>query len=377
MLSLATQTPTHKKDLAVLKYCFGILLVAALTECTPAASPVDAPASATASASATVATSAPAAATAAPASDAAAAHVAKAQQLAGADLTQPLVLCKTTSEAKDFVLAKVKADGKTVVPPTKLFDNLFFVGNEFVGVFALKTSAGLILFDSLTSTEDVKTVLEPGLKQLGLAPKDIRDVVVTHGHFDHFGGAAYLQKTYGAHVLLSAADWQFIEHQKQAPGVGAGEVPKHDLEVTDGQVLTLGDTSVTLYLTPGHTPGTVSAILPAIDQGKPYKLALFGSVLFPEAREPSATNGGLAQYQSSIQHFDQVSDAARVDGILNTHIFIDGTAERLAAARKRTPGQPNPFLIGTANAHRYHEILGECVAAALARLDATPKQAAN
>jgi metallo-beta-lactamase class B len=366
----------------LLKYCFGIFLVAALSECTPAASPVDAPASASAAATASApapASSPPVAAAAAPApsADVAAAHVAKAQRLAGADLTEPLVLCKTTSEAKDFVLAKVKADGKTIVPPTKLFDNLFFVGNEFVGVFVLKTSAGLILFDSLTSTDDVKTVLEPGFKQLGLAPKDIRDVVVTHGHFDHFGGAAYLQKTYGAHILLSAADWLFIEHQKQAPGVGAGEVPKHDLEVTDGQVLKLGDTSVTLYLTPGHTPGTVSAILPAIDQGKPYKLALFGSVLFPEAREPSATNGGLALYQRSIEHFDQVSEAAKVDGILNTHIFIDGTAERLAAARKRTPGQPNPFLIGTANAHRYHEILGECVAAALARLDQTPKQAAN
>ena len=355
-----------EKDLPVLKYSLVVCLASALTQCAPVPSHVDAPATAASAAPAPL-----------PPADAAAAHVAKAQQLAGADLTQPLVLCKTVDEAKDVVLAKVKADGKVVVPPTKLFDNLFFVGNEFVGVFVLKTSAGVVLLDSLTSTDDIKTVLEPGLKQLGLAPKDIRNVVVTHGHFDHFGGAAYLQKTYGAHIFLSAADWKFIENQKQAPGVGAGEVPKHDVEVSDGQVLTLGDTSVTLYLTPGHTPGTVSAILPAIDQGKTYKLALFGSVLFPAAREPSETNGGLALYQSSIKHFDQVSQDAHVDGILNTHTFIDGTAERLAEARKRTPDQPNPFLIGTANAHRYHEILGECVAAALARLDHAPKQASN
>jgi metallo-beta-lactamase class B len=270
---------------------------------------------------------------------------------------------------------RARSDGY-VVPPTRLFDNLVFVGNQFVGVFVLKTSAGLILFDSLTSTEDVKTVLEPGLKQLALAPGDIRDVVVTHGHFDHFGGAAYLQKTYGAHILLSAADWHFIESQKKAPGVGDGEIPKHDIEVTDGQVLHLGDTSVTLYLTPGHTPGTVSAILPAIEQGKTYKLALFGSVLFPATREPTDSNGGLALYQHSIEHFDTVSQEAKVDGILNTHTFIDGTSERLEQARHRAPSAPNPFLIGTANAHRYHSILHECVSAALARLD-EPKQPAS
>lgn len=64
-----------------------------------------------------------------------------------------------------------------------------------------------------------------------------------------------------------------------------------------------------------------------------------------------------------------VNVEARVEGIGNTHTFVDGIAERLEQARHRKPGQPNPFLIGTANAYRYHEILHECVAAALARLD--------
>ena len=307
----------------------------------------------------------------------AAAHVARAKQLAGTDLTQPLVLCKPVADAKDLILAKAKSDGKAVVPPTKLFDNLFFVGNEFVGVFILKTSAGLILFDSLTSTAEVKSVLEPGLAQLGFDPRQIHDVVVTHGHFDHFGGAAYLQQAFGAHILLSAADWRFIEQQKRAPGVEDGELPKHDIEVSDGQVLTLGDTSVTLYLTPGHTPGTVSAIIPAIEQGKSYKLALFGSVLFPPNREPTEANGGLALYERSIQHFDTVTVEAKVDGILNTHTFIDGTAARLERARKRAPDEPNPFLIGTASAHRYHDILHECVAAALARVERPASAAAQ
>lgn len=339
----------------MLKSRLAVYFVVALNACASAPSPVESPAP-----------SKPVSA-----SSGAAAHVAKAQELAGTDLTEPLVLCKTVAEAREAVLARSKGDTKVVVTPTRLFDNLWFVGNRFVGVFVLKTSAGLILFDSLTSTEEAKTVLEPGLKQLGLSPADVRHVVVTHGHFDHFGGAAYLQKTYGAHILLSVADWRFIEQQTKAPGVAGGEIPEHDIDVTDGQILTLGDTSVSLYLTPGHTPGTVSAILPVKEGGKSYKLALFGSVLFPANREPTESNGGLAVYQQSIAHFDQVSSEAKVDGILNTHAFIDGTAERLERARVRAASTPNPFLIGTANAHRYHAILHECVSAALSRLDET------
>ncbi len=350
----------------MIKKSFALGLAAALTQCAPVSSPVDSPAAV-----------APAPTVPSAVASGAAAHVAKARELAGTDLTQPLLLCKTVNEAKDIVLSKAKGDTKIVVPPTRLFDNLSFVGNQFVGVFVLQTSAGLILFDSLTSTDDVKTVLEPGLKQLGLAPADVRDVVVTHGHFDHFGGAAYLQKTYGAHILLSAADWSFIEQQKKAPGVEGGEIPKHDVEVSDGQVLRLGDTSVTLFLTPGHTPGTVSAIIPAIEHGKTYELSLFGSVLFPATREPTANNGGLALYAQSIEHFDAVSSQAKVDGILNTHTFIDGTAERLEQARHRAPGAANPFLTGTANAHRYYGILQECVNAALDRLDQPSPQASK
>ena len=351
----------QKEDSIVIKNAWGLSVVIALCGC--ASAPVEVPA-------------APAQA----ASDSSAnAHEARARQLAGSDLTQPLVLCKPISEAKDVVLAKAKDDGKSLIPPTKLFDNLFFVGTRFVGVFILETKEGLILFDSLTSTNDVKTILEPGLSQLGLDPRQIRDVVVTHGHFDHFGGAAYLQQTYGARILLSAADWRFIEQERRAPGVEGGEPPKHDLEVTDGQVLNLGDTRVTLYLTPGHTPGTVSAIVPAVERGKAYKLSLFGSVLFPANREPTETSGGLALYDRSLKHFDAVSVEAKVDGILNTHTFIDGTAARLEQARQRKQGEPNPFLIGSANAHRYHQILQECVEAALARLDqpAATAQAPN
>ncbi len=57
-----------------------------------------------------------------------------------------------------------------------------------------------------------------------------------------------------------------------------GTKPKRDIEATDGQKLTLGDTTLTLYITPGHTPGTISTVFPVKDNGTPHLAALWGGV---------------------------------------------------------------------------------------------------
>ena len=54
---------------------------------------------------------------------------------------------------------------------------------------------------------------------------------------------------------MSAADWDVIDRL-------GGTKPTRDMVATDGQKLTLGDTTVTLYITPGHTPGTLSVLIP-------------------------------------------------------------------------------------------------------------------
>jgi metallo-beta-lactamase class B len=297
---------------------------------------------------------------------AAARQAAIATKIAGTDLTRPLFLCKP--QGGGVVRAALENGSKLWVAPTRAFDNLFYVGNEFVGVWVLKTSAGLILFDSSQSEAEARDHLIPGLEALGLDPKTIRYVIVTHGHWDHFGGAAWLQQTYGARIALGKADWDLIE---KAPA-GALEtnnrpLPRRDIEVFDGQTLTLGDTTITLYVTPGHTPATVSAIVPAKEGGKTYPLSLLGSTAFPPNIEPNERTGGLKLYDQSVLRFQKISAAARTQGILNTHIFADGTLDRLATARARKPGDANPFLTGPDYTKRYYEILHHCLLAAEAR----------
>lgn len=315
---------------------------------------------------------APAAPASAPSQDspAVAKHVQAATSLARSDLKTPLFLCRADSLT---VVKENLIDGSKVsLEPTQAFDNLYYVGNRFVGVWVLRTDAGLILFDASTSADEAEQTLVPGLRKLGLDPADIKYVVVTHGHWDHFGGAAYLQTKYGAHIALSEGDWNLIEKQP-ADSIERSNhpIPHRDVTVTDGQKLTLGDTTVTLYVTPGHTPGTVSAILPVKEAGHPHLLSLYGSVAFPPTLEPTDHAGGLRLYDESVQRFAKISRAAGAEGILNTHVFADGTLERLVALKTRQPGAPNPFLTGADFTQRYYGVLHECLLAAELRPERT------
>jgi metallo-beta-lactamase class B len=293
-------------------------------------------------------------------------HVQAAVALARDDLTTPLFLCRADSGS---VVRKALETGATKrVPPTRAFDNLYYVGNEFVGVWILKTSAGLILFDSSSSADEAEHDLVPGLVKLGLDPARIRYVIVTHGHWDHFGGAAYLQRTYGARIALGGPDWDLIE--KLPPGsleANNHPIPRRDVSLVDGQRITVGDTTITVYLTPGHTPGTVSAIVPVRDGGEIFALSLFGSVAFPPTLEPTERTGGLRKYDESVQRFGEISRRERAVGILNTHVFAEGGLSRLELARARRPGQWNPFLLGSDAVSRYYQILHECLQAAESR----------
>src|ERR1700688_3864493 len=148
--------------------------------------------------------------------------------------------------------------------PVKVFDNLYFVGEKEYSAWAVATSEGIILLDTIWAYS-VEDEIVGGLKKLGLDPAQIKYALVTHGHRDHVGGAKYLQDHFGTRIILSAADWDLVE---KSPRVTVK--PKRDMVATDGQKLTLGDTALTLYLTPGHTLGTVSVLIPVKDNGKPH-----------------------------------------------------------------------------------------------------------
>jgi metallo-beta-lactamase class B len=74
-------------------------------------------------------------------------------------------------------------------PPTKVFDALYYLGTNRVATWAIVTSAGIIQIDSLDDAEEAQRVIVGGYRKLGLDPAQMKYLILTHGHSDHFGGA--------------------------------------------------------------------------------------------------------------------------------------------------------------------------------------------
>jgi metallo-beta-lactamase class B len=249
--------------------------------------------------------------------------------------------------------------------PYKVFDNLYWLGTRQHSSWALRTSGGIILIDTNFSWA-IEPEIVDGFTKLGLNPHDIKYVIISHAHPDHDQGAALLQSHYGAKVVMGAPDW---DATLQRPATAAGGVPKRDITVgPEGLKLTLGETTVDIVPTPGHTPGTLSYVFPVQDQGKMVVVAYSGGTL----TGAFGTNG--AKWDEYIASQKKIAKAAADAGatvLISNHSEYDGayTKARLAGL-KREVGEENPFIVGADGVQRYFTVMEECAQASKLRLGA-------
>ena len=245
-------------------------------------------------------------------------------------------------------------------PPQKVFDNLYFVGQTEFTAWAITTSQGIILLDAIFDYS-IEAEVDDGLRTLGLNPADIKYVIVSHGHLDHAGGAKYLQDKYGTRLIMSAADYDLLDQQNPP------WKPKRDMVATDGMKLTLGDFTMTLYLTPGHTEGTISTIFPVRDGRDQHVVATWGGTLF----NFGANRPRLQSYADQSARFRDIAARAGADIVMANHTEYDGSKEKLPALAARKPGEKHPYVVGRDGVQRYLTAVNECAKAALAIVPAT------
>jgi metallo-beta-lactamase class B len=294
------------------------------------------------------------------------AHVAAATKIGGADMADTAKWFCTNTGPQRVALVR-QAQGQPRLPttaegPIKLFDNLTYIGFNDVGAWVVPTSAGIILFDTLNTTEDAMKVIEPEIQKAGLDPAQIKYVLIGHGHADHFGGASYLQMKYHAKVLAAMPDWAAIQRGGRG-GAAPGMTP--DMDVADGQKLTLGDTTVTLVRLPGHTPGTIGMVVPAKFGGRTHNVAILSGTQMPT--------------QESLDAFKHVFNdefkKLNAEAFFGSHPdILMNSLSVMQSVRDKYPTGTHPLLLTKDHANRYLDIMLECARARLAaqgRLTAT------
>ena len=266
------------------------------------------------------------------------------------------------SAAEADASAQTKADAKspektamqylfdrTPFEPVQVFDNLYYIGSISVAQFVVRTSKGLILIDSGWDEKDADYAAA-SMKKLGLDPASTKYILLTHGHSDHYGGAQFFKDKYSpkAKIAMNIVDshWDAVIPCEKA---FSGVRPKLDMGLDDQQDIVLGDTSVHIVLTPGHTPGCVSMIIPVRDHGEPHKAAIWGGTGTPANLEMNYL------YLSSVDYFARFTGAGKVDVEMSAHGWVDDTFARLEQLKKRQPGQPHPFVIGQQKYREYEQ----------------------
>jgi metallo-beta-lactamase class B len=220
------------------------------------------------------------------------------------------------------------------VEPFQIFDNVYYVGIDWVAAYLIETGDGLILIDSLYGSW--LPVLLNNIRELGFDPADVKYLINTHGHFDHAGGSALFQKVYGSRVVMTAEDWQMAQAKPELAAFYM-PTPRVDMIAEDGDTISLGDNTITLYKTPGHTEGVLSLGYTGKDGDDTHSILTLGGVgLNFSGIERTET------YLDSYRRLQSMQDSFSVS--LPNHQSMGRVFDRRDLLAQRQAGQAHPFV---------------------------------
>jgi hydroxyacylglutathione hydrolase len=183
-----------------------------------------------------------------------------------------------------------------------------------------------MVIDPGDEVDDIRQIIE----QHGLT---VKQIVITHAHIDHVGGAMKLKRITGAPILLNQNDQALLKMMDvQAAWVGMkppGEIAI-DQSVKDADRLRVGSLDLTVMHTPGHTEGSICLYFPA------QRKLIAGDTLFAGSIGRTDLPGGS---------FDKIMDSlkGRVLALPDETVVIPGHGPETTIGRER---ETNPFLIG-------------------------------
>ena len=133
------------------------------------------------------------------------------------------------------------------VRPFQIAGNVYYIGNKAVCSHLIDTGEGLIVID--TSYPELDHLLINSIWEAGFDPKDIRIVLHTHLHYDHFGATNTLTKIYGAKAYVGRDEWESVQRKPELAVIPQDpylsyRMIRPDVLLEDGDEIRLGNTVI-------------------------------------------------------------------------------------------------------------------------------------
>ena len=241
------------------------------------------------------------------------------------------------------------------IKPFKIADNLYYVGDKKVCVHLIDTGDGLILIDS--GYFGAAHLLVDSIWRAGFDPENVKWIIHSHGHHDHFGASEEFRNMYGTKLAISKVDAQEIK-QKNAGAINKSiyplaKAPEFDYEIEDGEIFELGNTKIRCVLTPGHTPGVLSLFFDVTYEGKTYLAGMFGGAGTNAVKLIYTFKNGHPE-DTPYQMLDSIEKISKepVEVHLGNH---PGNNHTLEKRKKQLEEGGNPFI----NPDSWHNFLDQ------------------
>lgn len=232
-----------------------------------------------------------------------------------------------------------------------IFDDLLIISQKETNCFVLKSTEGLVVIDAIWPCEEAFNAIVSAIIDVGWKPEEIKKLVLTHGHVDHTGCGKWIVNAFNAKTYLSERDdifWENEPAKKSRPETWKDY--EIDVYVKDGDMITLGDKTIYVYDTPGHTPGGLSFIFSVTESKHIYQAALWGG------SNPPANLQDVIIYMESLDYFMEQAENKKVEIALSNHTGLDNGIERIEYSRKRMSYMPNIYLIGQQGFRKYCQL---------------------
>lgn len=273
----------------------------------------------------------------------------------GSAPAEPIVGCPSEtilSQFEDFgrsgkmppELGRWLSDPKAqYIEPYKAFDNAYFVGVCWVSAWIVSTKEGTVLIDTLH--EPHVDQLIANIKKVGVDLADIKYVLMTHGHFDHVGGAYKLKPLLAnAKFVMTQTGWdEAQESARQSEATPrAWKMIAPEMVAKDGDVIRLGDAAFAVYETPGHTYGTASYAYDVRDGARSYRAVTVGGLGLNAIKD----SGQVEAYIASVNRLESLARQSiqPITVHLTTHPFSTGLTETKDRLAGRAPDAPHPLV---------------------------------